>query len=147
MALAADIISDINTFLVENSIDREVVEFLMNLKMKVLELDEQRINSGKKKTELSQTEVLLRSLGKKDFVYCYEVFKKAAKGNIGNVSEAIVDCSGARKDTSRRTKASVGVKLFRLGLEIEALKSIVEAEKIEQDVKDEALRMLKLEGC
>ena len=146
MNIAAGILSDINNFLVTHNVDKEVVEFLLGLKLKVLELDEQKLHSRKKNTELPQVEVLLRTLGKRDFVSCYYIFRQASEGKIGNITEAIMDCSGAKKDSSRRTKASVGVRLFRLGLQTEALKSIVTAEKVDDAVKEKALEILKEEG-
>ena len=145
MNKAAEILSDINTFLVSHNVDKEVIEFFLELKTKVLDLDEQKLYNHKRSKELSQVEVLLRSIGKRAFVSCYYIFKQVAEGTIENTTDAIKDCSGAKKNSSRRTKASVGVRLFKLGLQIEALNTIVEAEKVEQAVKEKALEILKKE--
>jgi hypothetical protein len=145
MNTTVEIVYEINEFLRDNIVDKHVLEFLVELKMKVLELDEQGKSKRRGAKELSQLEVLLRSIGKRSFVDCYYQLKKAAEGNTSNVSESIIKCSGAKKNSSLRTKGSVGVRLFRLGLNIEALKIIMKADKVEPYVREKALAILEEE--
>ncbi len=146
MNKVAELISDINDFLVEqNNVDKGTVEFLFGLKRKIIELDEQNLSNHQKKIELPVVEVLLRSLGKKAFVQCYKIFKRAASGELKDVSTAIEDCSGAKTSNSIRTKSSVGLRIFREGLHIEALKTIIAAEKVDQSIREEALKLLQKE--
>ncbi len=147
MNKVAELISDINDFLVEqNNVDKSTIEFLFGLKRKIIELDEQNLSNHQKKIELPAVEILLRSLGKKAFVRCYKMFKQAAIGELKDLPAAIKDCSGAKTDNSIRTKSSVGLRIFREGLQIKALKTIIAAEKVDQPIKEEALKLLQEEG-
>jgi len=144
MNASADIVSSINEFLSDNIVDKLVVEFLVELKMKILKLDEQKQFKNRTIKEHTPLEILLRSIGKSCFIDCYYQLKMVAKGKVFNASEAIRECSGA-KDNSRRTKASVGTRIFKLGLNLEALKSISEAEKVQPAIRKEALKILEEE--
>ncbi len=146
MNKVAELISDINNFLVEqNNVNKSTVEFLFRLKRKIIELDEQNLSNRQKKIELPVVEVLLRSLGKSSFVQCYEKFKQAASGKLKDMPTAIEDCSGAKTPNSIRTKSSVGLRIFREDLQIEALKIIIAAEKVDQSTRDKALELLQKE--
>lgn len=145
MSTTAEIVSDINEFLRDNIVDVNVVEFLVELKMKVLKLDTKNQSKRRIVKEQSQLETLLRSMGKKCFVDCYYQLKMTHEGKLSNASNAIKECSKV-DGNSLRTKASVGVRIFRLGLNLEALKSISEAEKVEQKVRKNALKILEEES-
>ena len=136
-----EILGEINDFLTTHTTDRDTTEFLVGLKRKLLELDMQ-VPSRKKTTTLPTVEVLLRSVGKRAFVDCYEVFKMAANGKIENIASSIKSCSGAESSNSLRTKASVGARIFREGLETEALKAILSARKVDDDTKKKAQNLL-----
>ncbi len=143
----ANLLSEINTFLVKHNADKETIEFLLELKQKILEADEQRLANRKKTTELPLVEVLLRSVGKKAFISCYDKFKQASNGKVGNITNFMKECLGdGVSDNSARTKSSVGARIFREGLEIEALKNIIAAAKVEEETKDEARKILEKEG-
>jgi len=142
---SVEIISEINEFLRDNIVDKNVLEFLVELKMKILELDERGTSKYRERKELSQIEALLRSIGKSAFISCYYQLKKASEGEISNISESITECSGARSNNSLRVKASVGVRIFKLSLNIEALKIIIKAEKVESSVREDAKKILKEE--
>ncbi len=141
-----EILGEINDFLTTHTTDRDTTEFLMGLKRKLLELDEQAMPSRKKTTTLPTVEVLLRSVGKRAFIDCYEVFKKAANGELDNIASSIKGCSGAESSNSIRTKASVGVRIFREGLETEALRAILAAGKVDENTKKKAQNFLQQEG-
>ena len=145
MSTTSEIVSAINEFLRDNIVDAKVVEFLVELKMKVLELDT-KSQSGRSITkERSQLETLLRSMGKKCFVDCYYQLKSVHEGKVSKATEAIKECSGSTGN-SLRTKASVGIRIFRLGLNIEALKTISKAEKVEPNVRKKASKLLEEES-
>lgn len=136
-----EILGEINDFLTTHTTDRDTTAFLIGLKRKLLELDAQ-VPSRKKTTTLSTIEVLLRSVGKRAFINCYEVFKMAANGEIENITSSIKGCSGAESSNSLRTKASVGVRIFREGLETKALQAILSARKVDDDTKEKAQNLL-----
>lgn len=139
------LLSEVNEFLVAHTVDKETIEFLIGLKRKLLELEELEVPARQKKKELPQIEILLRTLGKKCFVSCYDIFKKAANDEIVDITSSIKYCSGAKEDSTRRTKASVGTRIFREGLQLEALKSIVAAKKVEKSTREEAIKILQQE--
>ncbi len=145
MSTTVEIVSNINEFLRDNIVDKNVIEFLVELKMKVLELDEQSQSRRRIVKEQSQLETLLRSMGKKCFVDCYYQLKMVHEGKLSNASEAIKECSKA-DGNSLRTKASVGIRIFKLALDIEALKSISEAEKVPPKVRKSALEIFEKES-
>ena len=141
MNTTVDIISKINEFIRDNIVDKHTLEFLMELKMQVLELDKPKRRIVK---EHSQLEILLRSMGKKCFIECYSELKMVFENKTFNASEAIKKCSKATNN-SLRTKASVGMRIFKMGLNIEALKSISEAEKVKLPIRKKALEILEKE--
>ena len=143
-----DLLASINRFLVTHTVDRETLEFLSDLKRQILELEDQ-VSMGvkpSKRKELTKIEALLRALGKRAFIDCYEIFKAAAAREISQVAEAISECSGAKTANSLRTKASVGVKIFKEGLQRDALEIISQANKVDPEVRMRAEQLLKEEA-
>lgn len=131
------IISEINTFISDN----DTICFLMNLKEKLLELQDDTVlihTQKKKQKQLSEVEILLRSVGK-------EAFKDKHVGIKNNILNDMFICAGAKSDNSTRTKASVGSKIFNEGLHIEALKNIIDSNRVDIGVIEKAKTILNKE--
>lgn len=143
------IISDINQFIAKkHTLDSETVEFLGGIKLQLLEFQEKsfEIHSKKQKTVSKEVDVLLRSIGKSTFINCYHVFKAKYLEEIKRpILEEMYNLGGAKSDGSARTKASIGLKIFKLDLNIEALESIIKSEKVEKSIIEKAKTILMKE--
>ena len=144
--IIAHIISNINQFIAKkHTLDHETIEFLSNVKLQLLELQERsfEIQNKKQKIISKEIEVLLRSIGKTTFINCYHIFKAKYLDQIKRpILEEMYSLGGAKSDGSARTKASVGLRIFKSNLNIEALNSIVKSEKVEQAVIEKAKKIL-----
>lgn len=145
----SSVISEINTFISsKNDLDNETIGFLMNLKEMLLTSQDSSflIQSQKKKQkQLSEVEILLRIVGKEAFISCYEYFKDKHIGKKNNIVKDMFICGGAKEDNSARTKASTGSKIFKKGLQIEALKNIIGSNRVPNKVIEEAKNILNKE--
>ena len=150
------IIININDFLtIHHNLEADTVSFLISLKRELLEFEEELVKPQYKtspkriKKELSKIETYLRTCGKSFFVQCYQILKQGALGEINDVSTAIQYYMKAKdiklSDNSSRTKASVGMKIFREGLQIDALNIIATANKVDNKTREAAHKLLQLE--
>ncbi len=149
------IIININDFLtIHHNLEADTVSFLISLKRELLEFEEEirpqyKISPKRIKKELSEIETYLRTCGKSFFVQCYQILKQGALGEINDVSTAIQYYMKAKdiklSDNSSRTKASVGMKIFREGLQIDALNIIATANKVDNETRGAAHKLLQLE--
>ncbi len=141
--MTTGLIGDINTFLSSNVVNNETVKFLIELKQRILEgCDEEKTSKTKNSIDLEKT---LRSIGKKAFVNCYNVFKQQKNGEIENIVDLIKKCGGTQKDNSVSTKASIGKKIFNANMELEALRNIIASNKVPEETKNKALKILQYE--
>lgn len=143
---STNIISDINQFIAKkHTLDIETVEFLSSIKLQLLEFQEKsfEVHNKKQKTVSKEVDVLLRSIGKSTFINCYYIFKAKYLEEIKRpILEEMYSLGGAKSDGSARTKASIGLKIFKLGLNIEALDSIIKSEKVEKIIIEKAKTIL-----
>ncbi len=133
---------DINSFLSSHKVDVETFDFLMKMKKnldKVYSTDSSKTN---KKLDIEKT---LRSIGKKAFVDCYDILKKAKKDDKWNIVHLIKKYGGAKNENSARTKVSVGKKIFNENMEKEALQNIITSKKVDEETKNRALIILQRE--
>ncbi len=144
MNTAKGLLEDINTFLSTNNVDSATLDFLIDLKQKILKsCDFTAMKSGQNITDI---EKILRSIGKKAFVDCFDVFKQARDGDSLDIVSMMHKCGGAKNDNSARTKASIGKRIFKEHIELEALKNIIGSAKVDEETKDKALKILHREG-
>ncbi len=71
--------------------------------------------------------------------------REALCGDQGNIILKMKECGGATTDNSARTKASVGLKIFKEGINIEALKSILNAKRVDDKTRKKAGSILERE--
>ena len=141
-------ISNINVFISnKNNLDDDTIDFLMTLKESLLSLQDQSfLTREKKEKKLSEVELLLRSVGKEAFIRCYKYFKEKHLGKKKNIVSDMERCAGAKSVNSARTKASVGSKIFKKDLHIDALRNIIASNRVNDDVIEKAKDILKEEG-
>ncbi len=143
MNIEMELIGDINTFLSKNTVDSKMLNFLIQLKQKILDRYSEKEANGKK--NITDVEKILRSIGKKAFIECYDIFKESRDNPNANIVSLMQRYGGANNEFSARTKASIGKKLFKEGLEVEALKNIIDSSKVEESIKNKALLLLRKE--
>ena len=145
----SNILSEINQFIMVNhDLTAKTVDFLGNLKASLLILEDLNFSSNKKvkNHETNELDILLRSIGKATFINCYYIFKKKHNGSVnGPIFEEMYISGGAKSESSARTKASVGLKIFKLNLNIKALESIISSEKVDRDIVEKARTILDQE--
>lgn len=143
------IISEINTFISnKNDLDYDTIGFLTNLKEKLLELQDASVlihTQNKKQKQLPKVETFLRAVGKEAFINCYKSFKDKHIGIKNNIVKDMFICAGAKTDNSARTKASIGSKIFNEGLHIEALKNIIDSNRVDIRIREKAKTILNKE--
>ena len=151
MANSVSVISKINDFITsKHDLDTETIEFLIGLKQDVLSIEDAKPKSEYHSKELPPVEKLLRTMGKKAFLDSYEALDvehklgdlRNAQGLISKMKEAGI----AGGEMSMRVRASTGRKIFREGLNIEALESIAHSHRTGDDVKAKAEKLLKQYG-
>ena len=139
-------IFEINTFISgKNDLDDETISFLMNLKEMLLISQDNSFTIEVKKKKLPEIEILLRIVGKKAFVDCYDYFKNKHIGKKNNIVKDMFICGGAKSDNSARTKASIGSKIFKKGLHIKALENIIDSNRVSDIVIEKAKNILNQE--
>ena len=80
------------------------------------------------------------------FVNAYYIFKAKYSDNLTKpILNEMKMLAGAKTDASARTKSSVGLKIFRKGLQIDALRLIANSQKVEQDIALKAHEILQKE--
>ncbi len=140
------IVSQVNYFIAnKHTLDDETIQFLSSLKLSLMELVD---NSTRKKNpgETTESQALLRSVGMSSFVNAYYIFKAKSEGKIaGPILDEMKKIGGAKKDTSARTKSSVGLKLFKLDLNIDALQLIANSHKVEPSIAERASEIIAKE--
>jgi len=143
----SSVISRINTFISsKNNLDSETIGFLMELKDTILtSQDSSFLMKVQSTKQLPKIESLLRIIGKKAFIDCYECFQKKHIGEIDNIVKNMWTCGGAETDNSARTKASTGSKIFKEGLQIEALENIIGSNRVPSEVIEKAKKLLEYE--
>lgn len=143
MTSIVNLIGEINDFLTTHNSDNETLEFLIGMKRKLLEVDESMLIKKENNVDLPIIEVMLRSVGKRAFVNCYKYFEGVYRGELTDINNEMKRCSGAKTDNSVRTKVSVGIRIFREDLQIDALKNILEAGKVDNETKKKARALLE----
>jgi len=140
------IISQVNHFIAnKHTLDDETIQFLSTLKLSLMELVDSS-TSKKSSGELTELQTLLRSVGMSSFVKAYYIFKSKSEGKIvGPILDEMKKYGGAQKDASARTKSSVGLKIFKLDLNIEALQLIANSNKVKTSIADRASEILAKE--
>ncbi len=140
------IISKVNYFIAnKHTLDDETIQFLSSLKLSLMEIAD---NSTRKKnsSELTELQTLLRSVGMSSFVNAYYIFKAKSEGKIaGPILDEMKNIGGANTDASARTKSSVGLKLFKLDLNIDALQLIANSNKVDKSIAKKADEILAKE--
>ena len=96
--------------------------------------------------KISDIETTLRSIGKKAFIECFYILKEEQDGENENIISCMMSHGGAKKESSARTKASIGRKIFKEGMELEALKNIISSNRVKEVTKNKALVILQKEG-
>jgi len=142
MSVVAKLLGDINSFLSSNNVSHETLIFLIGLKQKILEECDVKIEQN----EAQDIEKILRVIGKRAFVDCFYIFKAEYNDENKDVVSLMLTYGGAKSENSARTKASIGRKIFREGLELEALRNIVGSNRVEEKTKNKALEILLKEG-
>lgn len=142
MSIEEELLGDINSFLSSNSVDQETLSFLISLKQKILE----GYDMTTKQNKISDIETTLRSIGKKAFIECFYILKEEQDGENENIISCMMSRGGAKKESSARTKASIGRKIFKEGMELEALKNIISSNRVQEATKNKALVILQKEG-
>jgi hypothetical protein len=69
---------------------------------------------------------LVNSVGKKNFILNYEDFKSLAARD-GDISELFGKLNGSFQPHSERSIISTGKRIFREGLQVEALQQVIES--------------------
>lgn len=137
------IISQVNYFIAnKHTLDDETIKFLSSLKLSLVELvdSSRRKNNSDKLTELQK---LVRSVGMSCFVNAYYIFKAKYKEKItGTILDEMFELGGANTDASARTKSSVGLKLFKLNLNLDALELILNSDKVDPMIAQKAKKIL-----
>ena len=136
------LIIDINKFIGKNhSIDSETIMFLGDLKENIMTLTD-----GEPKRKISQPveKTLLRAVGARCIVDCYKWFQLDYEGEDVNLVKKMFDCGGAVEETSARTKASAGRKIFKTNLTKEVLLLIVnsKSKRITKETREAAKTLL-----
>lgn len=138
-------ISQINNFISQkHSLDEETVKFLSNLKLTLMGIEDDLIKKDTK--EAPEVQSLLRSVGMSSFVNAYYIFKTKHSDNLNkSILDEMKTFAGAKTDASARTKSSIGLKIFKKGLQIDALKLIENSLKVEQNIALKAHEILQKE--
>jgi len=133
------IISAINNHIAECNIDDKTLHFLKKLKGMLLELEDKYSKSMPLQSD--RVKMLLRSAGQRCFVDCFDIFRQASIQGVQGLEDKIKSCSGAKKDTSFRTKVSAGTNIFKDGNELIALEMIISANRVDVKTKEKAMRL------
>lgn len=137
------IIAMINNHIVEHTVDESTLRLLIDLKKELLGMDDSKIKPSVSSDD--KIKLLLRTTGQRCFVDCFSYFRQASKSGIQGFEAEIWKCSGAKKDTSFRTKVSAGTRIFKEGLELDALKVISSANRVDIKTKEKARELLSKE--
>ena len=141
MSTEEELLGDINSFLSSNIVNKETLNFLMKLKQKILK----GYDMTTKQNKISDIETTLRGIGKTAFIECFYTLKEDQDGDSGNIISCMMSHGGAKKENSARTKASIGRKIFKEGMEIEALKNIISSNRVKEAIRNKALIILQKE--
>jgi hypothetical protein len=91
-------------------------------------------------TSKEPLETLIRTIGMKTFIEYYDKLKNNSLREIINYMKSYENYA----INSIRTKASTGKRIFRENMEKSALEIISKSERVEVQVREEALRLLKI---
>jgi len=151
MSNSIALISKINDFIsTKHDLDNETIEFLINLKKDVLVVDDNKSTKAWEPKKLPQVERLLRSMGKKVFLDCYELFDEDYKTDEKSDTQKLIvkmkELGIHGGENSFRTRVSINRSIFRNKLNLEALKVIASAPNVTTETKLRAEKLLEVYG-